>query len=203
MQAFSSFSGAKYSPYESLHLSITLIVPLGQINPTSPECTQSLMRHSSVLSGLQKQPFIHIVPRIQISPRGYGLSVLKYSRSGKSLNFTAQVQIGPPIWPQTGSSGLELVVAPAVSDIPYASRTGQQNTTFRNSSTSPLIGADAVIMFLTFPPRIELNLLNTQGSQHPDVYWPLSRRFCSFAAIPLSASHLLHPVKPSNQAWIL
>ena len=174
MQAFSSFSGAKYSPYESLKmfllLSITRIVPLGQIIPTSPEWTHPSIRHSAVLSGLQKQPFIHIVPRIQISPRGYGLSVLRYSRSGKSLNLTAQVQIGPPIWPQTGSSGLEDVVAPAVSDIPYASSTGQQKTTFRNSRTSPLIGADAVMIFLTFPPRIELNLLNTQGSQHPDVY---------------------------------
>jgi hypothetical protein len=53
---------------------------------------------------------------------------------------------------------------PEVSVIPYPSTIGEEKATFIKFRTSPEIGAEAVIIILTRPPRIFLIFLKTIAS---------------------------------------
>jgi hypothetical protein len=68
---------------------------------------------------------------------------------------------GPPTCPPVESSGSYIVAAAQHSVCPYPSSKGQQKLTFKKFTTSTEIGADPVIMNLTFPPNIALNLEQT------------------------------------------
>ena len=98
------------------------------------------------------------------SPLGYGLSELRYYISGTSNKRHFTGGTGPPTWPATGSFAQVIEDPPEDSVKPYASWKGQQNATFKNSRTAGSIGAEAVTIALTFPPKSAEIFLKTNLS---------------------------------------
>ena len=111
--------------------------------------------------------------------------------SGISTSLISLLVYGAPTCPHVGSLVQVIVAGAAVSVYPYPSWIWQQKATLRKFKTSFEIGADPVIITLTLPPNVSLNLLKTILSYIECVVYALFSRFVSFFWIPHSAIVLL------------
>lgn len=74
------------------------------------------------------------------------------------------MEVGPPTWPPSGSSGELVKLAPVLYVCPYASITGAHPITFKKLQTYGFRGALPETINLQFPPKSCLVLLKTSLS---------------------------------------